>query len=149
MLPHKTGKLAVFSVELQNADPVLDFLQKHFTPGQPVICKHSIIWNASTLTAVVHFYIQMTAREEDGYKHVNYLISPPQNSDFNLWFFSDLLKLKITVWWINFNLTWLLYISIYEFHEFTSILFIILGFFLRWWWHHNFQYHQVWVLCSL
>lgn len=58
-----------------------------------------------------------------------YLISPPQNSDFNLWFFSDLLKLKITVWWINFNLSWLLYISIYEFHEFTSILFIILGVF--------------------
>lgn len=29
MLPHETGKLAVFSVELENADPVLDFLQKH------------------------------------------------------------------------------------------------------------------------
>lgn len=40
MLPHKTGKLTVFSVELQNADPVLDFLRKHFTSGQPVIYKH-------------------------------------------------------------------------------------------------------------
>lgn len=56
MLPHKTGKLAVFSVELQNADPVLDFLQKHFTPGQPVICKHKIILNASTLTAFISFF---------------------------------------------------------------------------------------------
>lgn len=58
MLPHKTGKLTVFSVELQNADPVLDLLWKHFTSGQPVIYKLKNLH----FDAFMYFYIQIRDR---------------------------------------------------------------------------------------
>lgn len=57
MLPHKTGKLAVFSVELQNADPVLDFLRKQVASGC-VIYKHILY------TAIWTVYIIFKSKEQ-------------------------------------------------------------------------------------
>lgn len=89
MLLHKTGKLTVFSVELQNADPVLDFLWKHFTSGRPVIY-NSLKSSTLMLSCISIFKLEI---EVDGHKYlcvracmcVN-LSFPSQNSGFWIFF---------------------------------------------------------------
>lgn len=59
MLPHETGKLAVFSVELENADPVLDFLRKHVALGHVIYRRKDILYT-SIWTVHMYFLIKIS-----------------------------------------------------------------------------------------